>query len=183
MDNCLASNSETGGVGCDNMTMVIIALLNGKTKDEWYKEIGDRVAAGDGPCAPPEYGKFLFQSKEKSLTNMSSQRSFGAQGFVTNSTRALTTMSLILNTALGPLGVDPAVLSCSAMVRRFLPIQTRRTCSTTARRTKIWRVKFGRDLRTRTGHAENVKEPLARRTIPLTLLGLPLPRLPSHHLL
>ena len=57
MDNCLASNSETGGVGCDNMTMVVIGLLKGKTKDEWYKHIGDRVAKGDGPCAPPEYGK------------------------------------------------------------------------------------------------------------------------------
>ena len=57
MDNCLASNSETGGVGCDNMTMVVIALLRGKTKEEWYKEIGDRVANGDGPCAAPEYGK------------------------------------------------------------------------------------------------------------------------------
>nr|POF16563.1 protein phosphatase 2c like 2 [Quercus suber] len=57
MDNCLASNSETGGVGCDNMTMVVIGLLNGKTKEEWYKMIGDRVANGDGPCAPPEYGK------------------------------------------------------------------------------------------------------------------------------
>ena len=57
MDNCLASNSETGGVGCDNMTMIIIALLRGKSKDEWYKEIADRVASGEGPCAPPEYGK------------------------------------------------------------------------------------------------------------------------------
>ena len=57
MDNCLASNSETGGVGCDNMTMIVIALLNGKSKEEWYKMIGDRVANGDGPCAPPEYGK------------------------------------------------------------------------------------------------------------------------------
>ncbi|KAK5731966.1 Protein phosphatase 2C 2 [Elasticomyces elasticus] len=54
MDNCLASNSETGGVGCDNMTMTIVALLQGKTKDEWYKMVGDRVANGDGPCAPPE---------------------------------------------------------------------------------------------------------------------------------
>ncbi|KAK3722637.1 Protein phosphatase 2C 2 [Vermiconidia calcicola] len=54
MDNCLASNSETGGVGCDNMTMVVIALLNGKTKEEWYKMVGERVAKGDGPCAPPE---------------------------------------------------------------------------------------------------------------------------------
>ncbi|KAI6710880.1 hypothetical protein JHW43_006611 [Diplocarpon mali] len=27
MDNCLASNSETGGVGCDNMTIIIVGLL------------------------------------------------------------------------------------------------------------------------------------------------------------
>lgn len=57
MDNCLASNSETGGVGCDNMTIAIIGLLRGKTKDEWYDMVGARVAQGDGPCAPPEYGK------------------------------------------------------------------------------------------------------------------------------
>ncbi|KAJ5610763.1 protein phosphatase 2C [Penicillium lagena] len=57
MDNCLASNSETGGVGCDNMTMTIIGLLNGKSKEEWYKQVAERVANGDGPCAPPEYGK------------------------------------------------------------------------------------------------------------------------------
>ncbi|KAK6396600.1 Protein phosphatase type 2C 3 [Meristemomyces frigidus] len=57
MDNCLASNSETGGVGCDNMTMSVVALLNGKSKEEWYKMVAERVANGDGPCAPPEYGK------------------------------------------------------------------------------------------------------------------------------
>ncbi|KID87849.1 Protein phosphatase 2C [Metarhizium guizhouense ARSEF 977] len=58
MDNCLASNSETGGVGCDNMTMSIIGFLNGKTKEQWYEEIAKRVANGDGPCAPPEYAEF-----------------------------------------------------------------------------------------------------------------------------
>ncbi|KAF2153032.1 protein phosphatase 2C protein 1 [Myriangium duriaei CBS 260.36] len=58
MDNCLASNSETGGVGCDNMTMTVVALLRGKTLDEWYQMIADRVAQGDGPCAPPEYAEF-----------------------------------------------------------------------------------------------------------------------------
>ncbi|KAI9796534.1 MAG: Protein phosphatase 2C 2 [Piccolia ochrophora] len=58
MDNCLASNSETGGVGCDNMTMIIIGLLRGRTKDEWYDEVAKRVADGDGPCAPPEYAEF-----------------------------------------------------------------------------------------------------------------------------
>lgn len=59
MDNCLASNSETGGVGCDNMTMIVIGLLHGKTKEEWYDAIAQRVANGDGPCAPPEYGKYF----------------------------------------------------------------------------------------------------------------------------
>ena len=56
MDNCLASNSETGGVGCDNMTMIVIGFLRGRSKDEWYEEIAKRVANGEGPCAPPEYG-------------------------------------------------------------------------------------------------------------------------------
>jgi protein phosphatase 2C family protein 2/3 len=57
MDNCLASNSETGGVGCDNMTMIVVALLKGRSKEEWYKLVADRVSDGDGPCAPPEYGE------------------------------------------------------------------------------------------------------------------------------
>jgi len=62
MDNCLASNSETGGVGCDNMTMIVIGLLRGKSKEEWYDEIAKRVANGDGPCAPPEYGKYFLEN-------------------------------------------------------------------------------------------------------------------------
>jgi protein phosphatase 2C family protein 2/3 len=53
MDNCLASNSDTGGVGCDN----IVGLLQGRTKEQWYEDIANRVANGEGPCAPPEYGK------------------------------------------------------------------------------------------------------------------------------
>jgi protein phosphatase 2C family protein 2/3 len=58
MDNCLASSSETGGVGCDNMTMIVVALLRNMTKEEWYDLIAKRVADGDGPCAPPEYAEF-----------------------------------------------------------------------------------------------------------------------------
>jgi protein phosphatase 2C family protein 2/3 len=44
MDNCLASNSETGGVGCDNMTMTVIGLLRGKSKEEWYEELPTEMA-------------------------------------------------------------------------------------------------------------------------------------------
>ena len=69
MDNCLASNSETGGVGCDNMTMIVVGLLRGKSKEQWYEEIAKRVANGDGPCAPPEYGKYsIFSARNPSLT-------------------------------------------------------------------------------------------------------------------
>ena len=57
MNNCLASDCETGSVGCDNMTIIIVGLLNGKSKEEWYNTIAERVAEGDGPVAPPEYGK------------------------------------------------------------------------------------------------------------------------------
>lgn len=37
MDHCLAPDSEVGGVGCDNMSIIIVGILNGKTKDEWYE--------------------------------------------------------------------------------------------------------------------------------------------------
>ncbi|KAJ1733570.1 Protein phosphatase 2C 2 [Coemansia biformis] len=39
MNRCLASESELGGVGCDNMTIVIVAILNGKSEDEWYESV------------------------------------------------------------------------------------------------------------------------------------------------
>ena len=50
MDHCLASDSGMTGVGCDNMTMVIVAILNGKTLEEWYEHITTRVAVRLGPA-------------------------------------------------------------------------------------------------------------------------------------
>jgi serine/threonine protein phosphatase PrpC len=44
MDHCLAPDSE-GGVGCDNMSVMIIAILNGKTEEEWYNWMATRCAA------------------------------------------------------------------------------------------------------------------------------------------
>ncbi|EJF63408.1 PP2C-domain-containing protein [Dichomitus squalens] len=41
---CLAPDTTTGaGIGCDNMTIMIVAILNGKTQDEWYNWVTDRV--------------------------------------------------------------------------------------------------------------------------------------------
>ncbi len=43
MVKCLAPDSELGGIGCDNMTVVIVALLNGRTLEEWAAWVKERV--------------------------------------------------------------------------------------------------------------------------------------------
>ena len=36
MDKCLAPDSDIGaGIGCDNMAMMVVAILGGRTKEEW----------------------------------------------------------------------------------------------------------------------------------------------------
>ena len=95
MDNCLASNSETGGVGCDNMTMMVVGLLQGKTKDEWYESIGKRVADGDGPCAPPEYGKSFPVRTGQLFTDSRKLNSAAPESDTSSTTTAQTTTSSI----------------------------------------------------------------------------------------
>ncbi|RKO83254.1 phosphatase 2C-like domain-containing protein [Blyttiomyces helicus] len=53
MEDCLAADSEVGGVGCDNMTVMIIALRRGKTYEEWANEIKERVERTSGTAAVP----------------------------------------------------------------------------------------------------------------------------------
>ncbi|KAL1918173.1 uncharacterized protein VTP21DRAFT_3439 [Calcarisporiella thermophila] len=44
MDQCLARENEySAGVGYDNMTVMVVALLGGRTLEEWYAMIRDRV--------------------------------------------------------------------------------------------------------------------------------------------
>ncbi|KAE8243834.1 hypothetical protein A4X03_0g7669 [Tilletia caries] len=43
MDRCLAPDTDLGGVGSDNMTICVVALLNGRTKKEWYAWVKERV--------------------------------------------------------------------------------------------------------------------------------------------
>jgi hypothetical protein len=40
MDRCVARDSDLTGVGCDNMTITIVGILNGRTREEWYDWIG-----------------------------------------------------------------------------------------------------------------------------------------------
>ncbi|KAI9338697.1 phosphatase 2C-like domain-containing protein [Zopfochytrium polystomum] len=56
MDRCLASDSDLGGYGCDNMTVVIVALLGGagKTKEAWYETVRSRFLEEKRNGAPAE---------------------------------------------------------------------------------------------------------------------------------
>lgn len=62
MDNCLAPSSDGGGYGCDNMTVIIVALLHGQTKEQWYNTVAERVKAKDGPAAPKKFGNSAIRS-------------------------------------------------------------------------------------------------------------------------
>ncbi|TPX34836.1 hypothetical protein SmJEL517_g02573 [Synchytrium microbalum] len=48
MDRCLASDSELGGVGCDNMTVIIVAILRGKSLTEWADAIKKDIEVKTG---------------------------------------------------------------------------------------------------------------------------------------
>ncbi|KAI9512404.1 phosphatase 2C-like domain-containing protein [Russula earlei] len=58
MEHCLAPDTHGAqGIGCDNMTILIVAILNGKTEEEWYAMIRDRLSTKygyDTPDAPPQ---------------------------------------------------------------------------------------------------------------------------------
>lgn len=53
MTKCLAPTCHLGSYGCDNMTVIIVALLRGKTKEEWVAAIAKRVEQF-GLVADPE---------------------------------------------------------------------------------------------------------------------------------
>lgn len=53
MDVCCAPSSGGTGIGCDNMSICIVALLNGKTEDEWYAEIAAKIDRGVGLTGEP----------------------------------------------------------------------------------------------------------------------------------
>ena len=57
MVKCMARDSESAGIGCDNMTVVVVALLNGRTTEEWQawvKERVDKKIGYDTPASVPD---------------------------------------------------------------------------------------------------------------------------------
>ncbi|KAG0165119.1 Protein phosphatase 2C 2 [Apophysomyces sp. BC1034] len=54
MDNCLASYPEMSGIGCDNMTVVIVAFLRKKSMSEWYSWMAQKNARTDNASTNSE---------------------------------------------------------------------------------------------------------------------------------
>ncbi|KAF8327022.1 uncharacterized protein EI90DRAFT_1857937 [Cantharellus anzutake] len=64
MTRCLSPDSDVaGGVGCDNMTILIVALLHGRTLDQWYDWIIDRVEKKVGYDTPRSFGPLYSASR------------------------------------------------------------------------------------------------------------------------
>lgn len=55
MDRCLAPDSDWGGVGCDNMTAMIIAIKGDRSTQQWYDWVKQRVDAGQPYDTPKEF--------------------------------------------------------------------------------------------------------------------------------
>lgn len=63
-EHCLAPDTSSGaGIGCDNMTVLIVALLNGRTKEEWYSWVTDRVKQNYGYETPKTLPQIYAQSR------------------------------------------------------------------------------------------------------------------------
>ncbi|CDH58421.1 protein phosphatase [Lichtheimia corymbifera JMRC:FSU:9682] len=48
MDECLADQCDVGGVGCDNMTVIIVAFMQGKSWDEWRDWVAAKIPEPTG---------------------------------------------------------------------------------------------------------------------------------------
>jgi protein phosphatase PTC2/3 len=63
-DHCIAPDTSTGaGIGCDNMTILIAAILHGRTKEEWYSWITDRVNKKYGYDTPTSHPQLYAPSR------------------------------------------------------------------------------------------------------------------------
>lgn len=63
-EHCLAPDTNSGaGIGCDNMTVLIVAILNGRTKEEWYAWITDRVKNNVGRKTPSTLPQLYAQNR------------------------------------------------------------------------------------------------------------------------
>lgn len=82
IQRCCAPDADTGaGIGCDNMTMIVVAFLNGKTLDQWYDWMADRVEQKLGYATPNEYPQIFSESRILAAQRRAAFRSSNTGGF------------------------------------------------------------------------------------------------------
>ena len=55
-EHCLAPSADSESMGCDNMTLLVVGITHGRTKEGWYEWIKERVKNEYGyktPGTPP----------------------------------------------------------------------------------------------------------------------------------
>ncbi|CEH16810.1 pp2c-domain-containing protein [Ceraceosorus bombacis] len=83
MDRCLAHDPDVGGVGCDNMTICVVALLGGRSKEDWYSWVKDRVEkkiGWDTPLEPADPLNTLNRSNQGGAGSSGGGLSMGRLG-------------------------------------------------------------------------------------------------------
>ena len=81
-DHCLAPDTRDEGIGCDNtMTILIVAITNGRSKEEWYAWIADRVRNNYGYNTPsilpqlyPQDQLMVFRARMESYNRFHRER-------------------------------------------------------------------------------------------------------------
>lgn len=88
MDYCLAEKGNMSGIGCDNMTVIIVAFLRKRKPQEWY----DWMAQKTKPQMPVRKAILLASHDDKKATTTTT---------ATPSTSATTTTATKTTTAAG----------------------------------------------------------------------------------
>lgn len=99
MVKCLAPDSELGGIGCDNMTVVIVALLNGRTLEEWQEWVKKRVDEKVGYDTPERVADVFGHSNATPAPAITSGGiRQGAMGGLASLQQALSARGITLST-------------------------------------------------------------------------------------
>ncbi|KAI8980460.1 putative serine/threonine phosphatase 2C ptc2 [Pilobolus umbonatus] len=69
MDKCLAAEAGGGGVGCDNMTAIIVAFLHNQSEEEWYQKIKNSIGTCNMDVSGPDPKKHRGMAGTEQVTD------------------------------------------------------------------------------------------------------------------
>lgn len=124
MEHCLAPDAS-GGLGMDNMTIMVIAILHGRTLDQWYDWVADRVENCIGFITPEDLPS-VYTPARLAMANERRRRGFARAPFDDDEDEDMKRSPIGLSglTLSGPLGGLARILAGSAADVNFLSTGT-----------------------------------------------------------